>query len=98
MNVVVEELAELDAQEIVEFYEIQEAGAGIYFLRQLAEVIRQLKFTGGTHSKRKQYHICRVKRFPVALFYKIENGEVRVRAVTHGARNPDRINKLLDMR
>ena len=98
MKVVVEALAYADTDEIAEFYEQQEAGAGIYFVRQLKALIRELEWTGGIHNKRKEFHIRRVRRFPISLYYKIIGEEIRVIAVTHAHRDPSWINKILRKR
>lgn len=98
MKVVIEAAAYQDVDLVSDFYEEQEPGVGAYFVQQFARTARSLEFTGGIHVKRNDFHFCLVERFPVAMYYKVEEGEVRIRAVLDCRRNPRWLNRQLKSR
>jgi hypothetical protein len=77
------------------FYQQQAEGLGSYFLDTLWSDIQSLSLYAGVHSKHYGHYRLLSKRFPFAVYYKIENGVVRVRAVVDGRRNPGSILKRL---
>ena len=71
------------------FYEKQEEGLGIYFLDTLFSDIDSLKVYAGIHSMHfEKYHRLLSKRFPFAVYYRVENDTVLVYAVLDCRRNP----------
>ena len=98
MRVRVEKGAHGDVADIAEFYDDQETGVGAYFARQFIAKAIELQDTGGTHGKRQTFHFCLVDRFPVGIYYKIQEDEVRVHAVTHCRRSPRWIRQQLKNR
>lgn len=61
------------------FYEEKEKGLGDYFLSNLFAAVESLKVFGGIHRKaHRGFYPALSKRFPVAIFYTIENDTVRV--------------------
>lgn len=77
------------------FYESQSAGLGSYFRQSLTEDIENLRITGGVHALRFGYHCCVADRFPVAIYYRISGGVVRVHAVLDCRRHPARARQTL---
>ncbi len=78
------------------FYEKQEAGLGDYFLRNLFADIDHLQITAGSHLKPYyHYHRALSKRFPFAIFYTVDDGVVRIRAVVDCRRRPSWIRQHL---
>ena len=71
------------------FYEKQAAGIGAYFLDSLYSDIDSLMISAGMHSVHfGKYHRLLSKRFPFAIYYRIEDQSVLVYAVLDCRRNP----------
>ncbi len=80
-----------------EFYELQEIGAGEYFLKNLISDIDSLALNGGIHRKVFGYHRLLSKRFPYAIYYRMNNPEeIVVYRVLDCRRNPRSIRRSLD--
>ena len=78
------------------FYEKQEQELGSYFLNSLFSDIDSLKIYAGIHSLHlKNYYRMLSKRFPFAIYYKIEEDCVLVYAVLDCRRNPAWIREKL---
>ena len=79
------------------FYEKQAAGVGVYFLNSLFSDIDSLPNYAGIHRIINGSHRCLASRFPFAVYYRIENDVIRVRAVLDCRRDPawikDRLGK-----
>jgi len=75
------------------FYERQGRGLGNYFLECLFEDVDSLTLHGGVHSKVFGYHRSLSKRFPFAIYYRVEDEVVRVRAILDCRRNPSWIRR-----
>jgi hypothetical protein len=60
------------------FYERQGEGLGEYFFDSLFSDIDSLLLYGGIHQKVYGYHRLLSKRFPYAIYYKIDDGETIV--------------------
>ena len=60
------------------FYERQGEGLGAYFLNSLFSEIDSLVLFGGIHRKVFGYHRLLAKRFPYAVYYKVEEERVVV--------------------
>ena len=78
------------------FYEKQGEGLGVYFLDTLFSDIDSLRIYAGIHSIHfAKYHRLLSKRFPFAIYYRIENNEVFIYAVLDCRRDPSWIRKKL---
>ena len=78
------------------FYEKQGEGLGEYFFDSLFSDIDSLTLYGGIHLKVFGYHRMLSKRFPYAIYYKIdEESVVVVWRVLDLRRNPKKIRRLL---
>lgn len=96
MRVEILDLAMLDLMDGHRFYENQEAGLGGYFLDTLFSDIDALRIHGGIHRKpHGTFHRALSKRFPFAVYYAVEDGVVRVRAIVDCRRNPSWIRSHL---
>jgi plasmid stabilization system protein ParE len=60
------------------FYEKQGEGLGEYFFDSLFSDIDSLIFYGGIHQKVFGYHRMLAKRFPYAIYYRLEEESVVV--------------------
>lgn len=71
------------------FYEIQAPGVGGYFLDSLYSDIDSLIVNAGMHSVHfGRYHRLLSKRFPFAIYYRVEDQNVLVYAVLDCRRSP----------
>lgn len=71
------------------FYEKQAKNLGSYFLDSLFSDIDSLAVCGGIHPKYfGKYHRLLSKRFPFAIYYRIENDIALVYAVLDCRRSP----------
>jgi hypothetical protein len=89
--------AKNDLLEGYAFYESQEQGVGRYFLDSLYADIESLVLYAGIHEKQFQkYHRMLAKRFPYAVYYRIEAMTIVIYAILDCRRDPDWIEKRLD--
>ncbi len=95
MTVQILDEAEQDLVDGYRFYEGQVAGLGGYFLDSLLSDIDSLRFYAGIHSLYFGYNRLLSKRFPFAVYYRIENDVVRVYAVLDCRRDPSWIRDRL---
>jgi plasmid stabilization system protein ParE len=91
MKVRILESARRDLRAGYNFYERQEKGVGEYFLNSLFADIDTLSRNGGIHPTKFGLHWMLASRFPFAVYYRVEQGEVVVRAVLDCRRDPARI-------
>ena len=85
-----------DLQRGREFYDAQESGVGDYFYDTLFSDIDSLVLYGGIHREVYGYHRMLSRRFPYAIYYKMEAGdEVIVYRVLDCRRDPRRIRREL---
>jgi plasmid stabilization system protein ParE len=75
------------------FYDRQSRGLGNYFLDSLFEDVDALATHAGVHAKVFGYHRSLSKRFPFAIYYRVEGDTVRVRAILDCRRNPSWIRR-----
>ena len=75
------------------FYERQALGLGSYFRESILGDIDALAVYGGVHTKVFGYHRRLSKRFPFAIYYRVEADVVRVRAILDCRRNPSWIRR-----
>jgi plasmid stabilization system protein ParE len=96
MKIKILESAKQDLREGFDFYESQAMGIGSYFLESLFSDIESLRLFAGIHGLHfTRHHRLLSKRFPFAVYYRIEENEVRVYAVLDCRRDPAWIRKRL---
>jgi plasmid stabilization system protein ParE len=78
MNLRILESALNDLADGRDFYERQGGGLGEYFLDSLFSDIDSLVLYAGIHRKVFGFHRLLSKRFPHAIYYQLENGNVVV--------------------
>ena len=88
--------AKRDLIEGSRFYEEQAPGLGSYFLDSLFADIDSLLLYAGVHRVVYGSHRCTASRFPFAIYYRVENDVVRVRAVIDCRRDPTWIRRRLN--
>lgn len=79
------------------FYEQQEEGLGNYFLDTLFSDIDSLQIYAGIHHKYfKKYYRSLSKRFPYAIYYRIDHDLILIYAVLDCRQNPAAIKNRLE--
>jgi hypothetical protein len=73
------------------FYEQQREGLGDYFTSRLFEDLQRLEREAGIHATVYGLHRKLSKRFPFAIYYRVEKSVVDVVAILDCRRNPDTI-------
>lgn len=96
MKIQVLEDATADLADGFRFYERQADGLGEYFLDSLWSDIQSLRLYGGIHAVHNGYHRLLSKRFPYAVYYRVEDGVARIRAVLDCRRDPSWISEKLE--
>lgn len=80
--------AEQDLIDGFRFYKLQRTGLGWYFFDALVSDIDSLEFFYGIHPVIFGPYRLLSKRFPFAVYYRIENETVRIYAVLDCRRRP----------
>ena len=95
MKIIVLPSAYDDLSDGFDFYERQGEGLGDYFLESLLSDIDSLRLYAGIHINSFGYFRALSKRFPYAVYYKVEEDTVRIRAVLDCRQNPSSIHRRL---
>ena len=77
------------------FYARLQAGLGDYFLDSLFSDIDSLLLYAGIHQKVFGYHRTLSRRFPYAIYYRVEGEEIQVWRVLDCRQNPASIAERL---
>ena len=94
MKIRILDSAEEDLIEGYLFYESQENGVGEYFLDSIYSDIESLRLYAGIHSIHfGKYNRLLSKRVPFAIYYRIEENEVKIYGVLDCRRDPAWIRK-----
>jgi len=84
------EIAQIELDEAVEYYNIESPGLGNEFLSEvLAALDRIGEFPEAWHPCSKRTRRCRTCRFPYGVIYQIRETKILVVAIAHLHRNPD---------
>lgn len=78
-----------------QFYEQQQEGLGIYFQDALFSDIDALLLYAGIHQQFFGYYRALSKRFPYAIYYRLNAETIQVWRVLDYRQNPARITKAL---
>ncbi|HWY74670.1 MAG TPA: type II toxin-antitoxin system RelE/ParE family toxin [Verrucomicrobiae bacterium] len=78
-----------------DFYERQGEGLGQYFMDSLFSDIDSLALYAGTHSTHWGYFRLLSKRFPYAVYYRIDNDVIQVWRVLDCRQHPRKIKRAL---
>ena len=88
MRIEILDEAEQDPVDGSAFYEGQSKGLGDYFLDSIFSDVESLYLYAGIHALHFGYHRLLAKRFPFAIYYRIQNEVVRVYAILDCRRDP----------
>jgi plasmid stabilization system protein ParE len=92
------DLAEADLLDGFAFYERQSAGVGFYFLEALYSDIESLRLYAGIHRKFLGYFRLLSRRFPYAVYYRVNGHDVEVWRILDCRRDPRWMRKQLRRR
>ena len=87
-----------DLHEARIFYEAQGEGVGDYFFDSLFSDIDSLVIHAGTHSKVDSFYRLLSRRFPYAVYYKVDGETIVVWRVLDLRRNPEHNHQALQGR
>lgn len=91
MKLLVLDSAKNDLIEGYKFYEKQKSGLGAYFLDSLYSDIESLVIYAGIHRiVFGEFHRLLSKRFPFAIYYKIQQEDILIYAILDCRREPSR--------
>lgn len=80
---------EADVEAAFNWYETEEAGLGLEFLRELRGAYNKiLERPLGHQELRSEIRRALTRRFPYAVYFSVENDTIIVVAVLHTARDP----------
>jgi plasmid stabilization system protein ParE len=88
MKIEILDQAEKDLIDGFAFYEGQSKGLREYFLDSVFADIESLRLYAGIHSQHFGYYRLLAKRFPFAVYYRIQRKVIQVYAVLDCRRNP----------
>jgi plasmid stabilization system protein ParE len=88
MRIEILDEAEKDLIDGFAFYDRQSIGLGNYFLDSIFSDIESLHLYAGVHPLNFGYHRLLAKRFPFAIYYRIQNEVIRVYAILDCRRDP----------
>jgi plasmid stabilization system protein ParE len=78
-----------------DFYERQQPGLGVYFLDTLFSDIEALLLYAGVHVQVFGYFRALSKRFPYAIYYKVNGADIEIWRVLDCRQNPRRTAEAL---
>ncbi len=88
MNIHILDEAKQDLIDGYHFYQSQELGLGEYFYDSLFSDIDSLILYAGIHKQVYGYYCLLAKRFPFAVYYKMQSDDVYIYAVLDCRQNP----------
>lgn len=84
------EIARIEMDEAVDYYNSESPGLGDEFLLELLNAIDRIEqFPEAFQKFTKNARRCQTRRFPYAVVYEVLEEEILVVAVAHLHRNPD---------
>lgn len=95
MNIEILDIAIQDIISGQQFYENQQEGLGIFFQDTLFSDIDALLLYAGIHQQYFGYYRALSKRFPYAIYYRLNNNTIQVWRVLDYRQNPLTIAKAL---
>lgn len=88
--------AERDLEVGADFYESQRSGLGIYFNDCLTSDIESLRRFAGIHEQYRGFFRALSKKFPFAIYYRLQDDVIEIFAVLDCRQNPQTIDVILD--
>ncbi len=84
------EIAQIELDEAIEYYDYEVPGLGDMFLTEVLNALDRIsKFPEAWHFFSKRTRRCQTRRFPYGIIYQIRKNEILIVAVAHLHRKPD---------
>ena len=84
------EIAQIELDDAIEYYEYQLPGIGDAFLEDILKALDRIgKFPEAWHPFSERTRRCRTQRFPYGIIYQIRDQEILVVAIANLHRRPD---------
>jgi toxin ParE2 len=84
------EIAQIELDEAIQYYNYEEAGLGDVFLSEVLEAVDRIaKFPKAWHPCSKKARRCQIRRFPYGIIYHIRRSEILIAAIANLHREPD---------
>ena len=90
MKVVVAKIARQEFNDAKEFYEIEQAGLGLRFEKEIKKSILHIKqYPYAWPIERNEVRHCLIHKFPYKILYFVQNNIILILAFAHQHRKPD---------
>jgi hypothetical protein len=90
MKIIFLEIAQIELDETIEYYNYEVPGLGDMFLTEVVNALNRIsEFPEAWHPCSKRTRRCQTRRFPYGLIYQIRGQEILVVAVANLHRKPD---------
>ena len=84
------EIAQIELDEAIEYYNHEATGLGDAFLTEILNALDRIgKFPEAWHPCSKRTRRCQIRRFPYGIIYQTRKNEVLVVAIANLHRKPD---------
>jgi toxin ParE2 len=84
------EIAQIELDEAIEYYNHEAPGLGDAFLTEVLNAIDRIgEFPEAWHPSSKRARRCQTRRFPYGIIYQIRTNEILVVAIANLHRKPD---------
>lgn len=84
------EIAKIELDEAIHFYNNEASGLGDLFLTEVLKCLERIaKYPQSWHPCSKRTRRCRTRRFPYGIIYQIRKEEILVVAIANLHRKPD---------
>ena len=84
------EIAEIELDEAIRYYNYEATGLGDDFLSEVLDALDRIaKFPEAGHPCSKRTRRCQTRRFPYGIIYQIRKEEILVIAIANLHREPD---------
>jgi len=84
------EIAQIELDQAIEYYNNESRGLGDEFLAEVLNAIGRVgEFSEAWHRLSERTRRCQTRRFPYGIIYQIRDAEILVVAVAHLRRHPD---------
>jgi hypothetical protein len=83
------EIAEIELDEAIDYYNYESPGLGDAFLNEVLNALDRIgEFSEAWQRSSKRTRRCQTRRFPYGIIYQIRDNEILVIAVAHLHRKP----------
>jgi hypothetical protein len=84
------ELAQLELDEVYEYYEYQQLNLGLRFISEVEKSVELIQYyPNGWHPLSKNTRRCLVKNFPYGVIYQIKENYILIIAIANLHRKPN---------